>query len=143
VIEAPTDKAVSSRSVTTARQSEIQSMKKFLAVCGMTFAFSAQAMHPVEFEQARAAADEVASIAARYRMCKVEDIEQLRSAYLDHAQKCNASEADIARLEKEYDERVAFHGKELQAKKFSCKDAPAVATEKTAKLAKKIHDIDC
>ncbi len=118
-------------------------MKKLLVLCGTALAFNAQAMHPMEFEQARVAADEVASIAARYRMCKVEDIEQLRRAYINHAQLCNASEQDIARLEKEYDERLAFHGKELRAKKFACKDSAAVAARKTAKLAKKIQDIDC
>lgn len=59
-------------------------MKKLLLLCGLSFALDtldAAAMNPVEYEQARAASDEVASIAARYQVCKVDSVDQLKAAY--------------------------------------------------------------
>lgn len=113
-------------------------IRKLLLLSGASLAFNAAAMHPMDFEQALAAADEVASVEARYRMCEVKDVDQLRGAYFSHASKCGASEQEVRRLEKEYDERIAFHDDDLKQKKFTCPD-----TFDASKLVQKIKDIKC
>lgn len=118
-------------------------IRKLLVLCGASLAFNAAAISPMEFEQALAAADEVASVEARWRVCKVKDTAELKSAYIAHAGKCGASEQEIQRLDQEYDERIAFHNDELEKKKFTCPDTSDAAAEKKAKLVQKIKDIKC
>lgn len=118
-------------------------IRKFLVLSGASLTFNAAAISPMEFEQALAAADEVASVEARYRVCKVEDTAELKSAYMGHANKCGASEQEIQRLDKEYDDRIAFHDDELKQKKFVCPHTVDAATERKTKFAQKIKEQKC